>query len=189
MSLEQYKDEEQIDLKPPKLGIQIDENSAISAFEAIVNRANHTLKKVQRPTLKFGEYEKLKEKINKLSLDSTDAHEIAVLANAWYDFMAEMKAIATKEYLDLDAEKKRIHAEASSKSNMSSKAACDAVADTLPIVISARKHRNIMETLKEMLDSEIKYLEKASYLAKATWEWSEKNKAAQKYAENQKNSY
>ena len=163
---------------PPKLGVTTDKNVDLSAFDCIVKQANHELKKRGKLTLNFGTYEEMKASLMTLELgDLEKAHQLCVEANAWYIFLAEMKSIATKHYLDLEAEKKRIHSEESQRANQSSKGASDAIADTQPSVINAREARNTLETLCEMLDYHVKYLDKAYYISKATWEWAEKNKS------------
>lgn len=103
-------------------------------------------------------------------LQDERAWELSQELNAWSDYFSDINSNCKKILKNLEAEKMAIVAEASINADSTKVSNGDRLANKNSEVVSIRKKRNTMESLCDLLDAKIEYLERAHYMCKKTFE-------------------
>ncbi len=141
-----------------------------SYFEVLLNEAKPILE--QRGLIADIEgFEETMNSLNSLTIsDVALAWKLCAELNAWSDYLSDMRSNCNKILKDLEVEKKLIVAEASLKADKGKVANGDRLANKDKDVVKVRKDRNVIESLVELLNAKIEYLERGHYLCKKTFE-------------------
>ena len=127
--------------------------------------------------IEIGDYEKTIKKLESLSLsESNKAWNLAMELNAWSDYFSDIRSNCKKILADLEADKMAAIATASYSADNKKVANGDRLANKDDSVIQARRKRNAVESLCELLDSKIAFLERSHYVCKKTFELSQQIK-------------
>lgn len=169
-------------MNPPNTPIQVDGKN-ISYFQLLYLQVNPILMK-DNITLSFQgynqtiqEYEKLKE------TDTENAWKLAKELNAWTEYFSSVSNLIQKMYLDSETDKIAFFATASLKADAVKVANGERMANCNEDVIKARKKRNILKAFNDELVEKMKFLERAHYHCKATYDWANKQKQASQQAQ------
>lgn len=119
-------------------------------------------------------YAQTVEKLNKLTLhDYASSWELSLELNSWSDYLSDILSNCRCILRNLETEKMAKVATASANADSNKVANGDRLANKDEAVISIRKKRNCIESLCELLDSKIQFLERSHYLCKKTFEWNQ----------------
>lgn len=125
-----------------------------------------------------------KETINSLAnLKLTDynaAWTLSLELNAWSDYLSDIRSNCKRILNNLEAEKMSTIATASLSADKVKVSNGDRLANKDEKVVEIRKKRNTMESLCELLDSKIAYMERAHYLCKKTFEIAQDSDSVKK---------
>lgn len=102
--------------------------------------------------------------------DIPSAWELSMELNAWSDYLGDIRSNCKKILSDLEAEKMSTIATASLTADKGKVANGDRLANKDEKVVQIRKKRNTMQSLCDLLDSKVIYLERAHYMCKKTFE-------------------
>lgn len=102
--------------------------------------------------------------------DVAGAWELSMELNAWSDYLGDIRSNCKKILSDLEAEKMSTIAAASLSADKGKVANGDRLANKDEKVVQIRKKRNTMQSLCDLLDSKVIYLERAHYMCKKTFE-------------------
>lgn len=155
--------------KPPIYPIVIDGNKT-NYFQILVRWASEYLKK-DGIQLNFQGYtETLIEYANLKEHETEKAWKLAQELNAWSEYFSSIANLIQKMYLDAETEKNEIKSIASVEADEKKVANGDRLSNKDPKVVSARKKRNTLKAFYEELESKVKFLERAHYHCKTTYE-------------------
>lgn len=156
--------------KPPVYPIISPNGSKTNYFQLLVRMASEYLKEdgiqlnFQGYTETLIEYASLKEN------EAEKAWNLAQELNAWAEYMSSIANLVQKLYLDAETEKNEIKSIASVEADKNKVANGDRLSNQDPKVVMARKKRNTLKAFYEELESKVKFLERAHYHCKATYE-------------------
>ena len=155
---------------PPK---PLNYGSNISYFEFLLNEASPILNDFHFQIDITG-YSHTIDKLNKLTLDDySTAWELSQELNSWSDYLSDILSNCRCILRNLETDKMAKVATASANADSNKVANGDRLANKDDSVISIRKKRNCIESLCELLDSKIQFLERSHYLCKKTFEWNQ----------------
>jgi hypothetical protein len=153
---------------PPKFTVNSD-GEVKTYFDLLLDRCHGDLDGIE---IEMKGYDDLIEKARKLNLGSpNDAWEISSEANAWSEYIADLKANIYLRLQDLETDKTAEFAEASIKADASVASRGDRAANKDVAVVQARKRRNHMEALYNALQDKQDTLERLHYFCKTTCDW------------------
>lgn len=125
-----------------------------------------------------------KETMNSLAAlklsDYNAAWQLSLELNAWSDYLSDIRSNCKRILNNLEAEKMSIIATASLVADKVKVSNGDRLANKDEKVVEIRKKRNTMESLCELLDSKIAYMERAHYLCKKTFETAQDKEITKK---------
>lgn len=175
--------------RPPLYPIQTAEGKKMNYFQDLVTKAYQYLKE-DGITLSFEGYtETILEYSNLKESDKEKAWELARDLNAWSEYFSSLANLLQKEYLDAMTDKQSTQALASFKADQKKVANGDRLSNKDPDVIFIRKKRNVLKALYDELEAKVKFLERAHYHCKATYDWSQKNPPMNQNQYNSQNAY
>lgn len=118
-------------------------------------------------------YDEILEKLQNLDYKSPeDAWKLSLEANAWLEYLANLKNVIYMVLQDLETNKIATIAEVSIGHEPDKPTKGNRIANKDPSVIEVRKRRNHIETLYNLIVDKMDVLEKAHYFCKTTCEWN-----------------
>jgi len=154
---------------------QIGEEMGMTYFQKLVLLSKEYLEGYIQ--LNFTGYtETLVEYANLEENQLNKAWKLAKELNAWAEYFSSICHVIQKIYLDAETDKKSTQAQASYEADPSKVATGDRLSNKDIRVVNSRKKRNTLKALYEELEAKTKFLERAHYHCKATYEMSIKQK-------------
>ena len=155
----------------------------MSYFELLVRHA-HAYLKEDGIVLNFAGYNETIVQYAKLQEHETDkAWELAKDLNAWSEYFSSVSNMLQKTFLDAETDKNSTEAIASFQADNEKVANGNRLSDKDERVIYARKKRNALKALYEELDAKVKFLERAHYHCKSTYEIAMKQDLSSKFTD------
>jgi len=142
----------------------------VSYFEVLLNDAKEILLENNLYIDLTGYKETMEKLLNLKMKDYDSAWELCQELNAWSDYLSDIRSNCKKILNNLEADKMSIIAEASINADSTKVSNGDRLANKDKSVVDIRKKRNIMESLCNLLDAKIEYMERAHYVCKKTFE-------------------
>lgn len=165
--------------RPPLHPIQVNGTDR-SYFELLVLIANDYLKE-DGIKLNFQGYkETIVEYANLKEHETEKAWRLAKDLNTWSEYFSSVANLIQKTYLDAETDKQSAQSIASFDADPNKVANGDRLSNKDTRVISARKKRNALKSLYEELEAKVKFLERAHYHCKSTYEIISKQKTYEK---------
>jgi len=156
--------------KPPISPLSSDSQNESTYFDILVQLARQYVEK-DGIQLDFSGYkETLMEYANLKEQDKKRAWVLARDLNAWAEYFSSLANLIQKLYLDAETDKISAQAIASYEADPRKVANGDRLSNKNPQVIEARKKRNILKALYDELEAKVKFLERAHYHCKITYE-------------------
>jgi hypothetical protein len=110
------------------------------------------------------QYAELKEE------DISNAWRLAKELNTWAEYFSSLANLIQKIYLDADTTKIEVQADSSIRSDATKVSNGDRLSNKDILVVNARKTRNTLQAFHEELQAKTKFLERAHYHCKATYD-------------------
>jgi hypothetical protein len=170
--------------KPPLHPLNCSDGRQISYFELLARWASEHVKK-DGIQLNFKGYEETLLDYANLSENQLEhAWKLAKELNTWAEYFSSIANLIQKLYLDAETEKHEVKSLASFEADDKKVANGDRLSNKDSKVVNARKKRNTLKSFHEELESKVKFLERAHYHCKATYDSQVKSNPM-----NQKSSY
>lgn len=155
--------------KPPVYPLQY-EDRGMSYFEKLVRLANEYVSQ-DGIQLNFAGYtDTLIEYANLTEKDKEKAWNLAKDLNAWAEYFSSIANLIQKLYLDSETDKISTQALASFEADEKKVANGDRLSNKDERVIQVRKKRNTLKAFHQELEAKVKFLERAHYHCKATYD-------------------
>lgn len=113
-----------------------------------------------------------------------EAWALAKELNAWAEYFSELTNFVQKAYLDSQTIKIQEQAKVSIAANEKVVAKGDRYANKDPLVVQARKRRNLLKAFYEELQSKTRFLERCYYHCKMTYEMNIKQMELHAFVQN-----
>lgn len=156
--------------KPPLNPILTQDGKETNYFEMLARWASEYLKK-DGIQLNFKGYkETLLEYANVNEDQLEQLWKLAKELNTWAEYFSSIANLIQKMYLDAETEKNEVKSSASVRADEKKVANGDRLSNKDEAVVSARKKRNTLKSFFEELEAKVKFLERAHYHCKATYD-------------------
>ena len=165
--------------KPPATAITITRNNKqleLSYFEHLTLIVHDLLSSeglLEKDGLKLNikGYTETVEEYKNLEENNLDAvWQLAKDLNAWSDYLSSMANLIQKYYLDSETEKAQMLSVVSINADHERVSNGKRIADQDKKVVSVRKKRNVLQSYYNELESKVKFLERAHYHCKSTYD-------------------
>ncbi|WPQ59659.1 hypothetical protein [Paenibacillus polymyxa] len=156
--------------KPPVYPLKTIEGKSTSYFRILVLWARDYVQP-DGIELNFSGYEKTLEEYADLNENELNkAWKLAKELNTWSEYFSSIANLIQKVYLDAETEKNEVKALASLEADNKKVTNGDRLSNKSEKVVQARKKRNVLKSLHEELCAKVKFLERAHYHCKATYD-------------------
>ncbi|MFF2531544.1 hypothetical protein ACFVS2_21790 [Brevibacillus sp. NPDC058079] len=156
--------------KPPLHPLTTTDGKELSYFQLLAHWASEYVKK-DGIQLNFKGYEETLVAYSNLNeTDLQKAWNLAKELNTWAEYFSSIANLIQKLYLDAEAEKNEVKSLASIEADDKKVANGDRLSNKDPKVVNARKKRNTLKSFHEELEAKVKFLERAHYHCKATYD-------------------
>lgn len=108
--------------------------------------------------------------------DTGSAWELSKELNAWSEYFSDMSNIVQKILLDAETESSEIQAMSSIKHDSEKVSNGNRLSYQDKDVVTVRKKRNVLKAFYDELEAKVKFLERAHYHCKATFDIASKSK-------------
>ncbi|TCJ98269.1 UNVERIFIED_ORG: hypothetical protein BDK47_11855 [Anoxybacillus amylolyticus] len=159
---------------PPVAPLRTSQGRALSYFEYLVVMV-HPYMKEEGLSLNFSGYQDVLCRYSQLREDDVqEAWELSKELNAWAEYFSSVANLVQRMYLDAEADKLAITSLASVEADAKKVANGERLANQDARVIAARKRRNILKAFYDELEAKVRFLERAHYHCKVTYEYNKR---------------
>lgn len=160
--------------KPPVNPLKTNSGREMGYFEKLAQMTSEYLQE-ENIALNFKGYkDTIAEYASLEEQDKEKAWRLAKEINAWSEYFAGISNLIQKLALDAETDKIEIQSMVSIESDGVKVANGDRLSNKDHRVVYARKKRNSLKSFYDAIESEIKFLERAYYHCKATYDWANK---------------
>lgn len=150
--------------------VSADGQTPTNYFQVLARWAGDYVKKDGIQLNFKGYQETLLEYANLSEHELDKAWRLAKELNTWAEYFSSVANLIQKMYLDSEAEKNEVKSMASFAADDKKVANGDRLSNKDPKVVDARKKRNTLKSFHEELEAKVKFLERAHYHCKATYD-------------------
>ncbi|WPS85451.1 hypothetical protein SMD22_02130 (plasmid) [Brevibacillus halotolerans] len=156
--------------KPPLHPLTTADGKPCSYFQLLARWSSNYLKN-DGIQLNFKGYEEtLLEYANLNENEINKAWKLAKELNTWAEYFSSIANLIQKLYLDAETEKNEVKSLASYQADDKKVANGDRLSNKDEKVVTVRKKRNTLKAFHEELEAKVKFLERAHYHCKATYD-------------------
>ncbi|WCF11380.1 hypothetical protein NDS46_30955 (plasmid) [Paenibacillus thiaminolyticus] len=168
--------------KPPVNPLLTHDGKPTNYFEVLARWASEYVKK-DGIMLNFKGYKETLLDYANVNEDELDKlWKLAKELNTWAEYFSSIANLIQKLYLDAETEKNERKSMASVEADEKKVANGDRLSNKDARVVEARKKRNTLKSFHEELEAKVKFLERAHYHCKATYDAKTKSTSIPHYS-------